>query len=236
GWTREDLRERDLLKELYPDAEYRGFAKDFIAREEGVWQNFRIRTRDGRELDTRWANVKLTDGTNIGIGQDITEQLKFEEKVRLNQKLETVGRLAGGIAHDFNNILTAIIGFCTLTKMKAEKDDPIQDYQDKILAAAEKAAGLTQSLLAFSRKQMISVRRMNLVECVNEIAEKIAPDLGPDIHLEVRHAVSHLMVVADFTCLEQILVSLAANSRDAMPDGGSLVFATNFFELGSDFI
>lgn len=236
GWTREDLLERDLLDELYPDAEYRGLVREFVVRADGVWQDFRMRVRDGRELNTRWANVKLTDGTTIGIGQDITEQLKYEEKVRLHQKLETVGRLAGGIAHDFNNILTAIIGFCTLTKMKSGTDDPVQDYQDKILAAAEKAAGLTQSLLAFSRKQMISFRRMNLVECVNEIAERIAPELGPDIRLEIRHAVPNLVVVADCTCLEQILVNLAANSRDAMPDGGALVFATGHFELGSDFI
>lgn len=236
GWRREDLLERDLLDELYPDEEYRGLVREFVVRAEGVWQGFRMRVRDGRVLNTRWANVKLTDGTTIGIGQDITEQVKFEEKVRLHQKLETVGRLAGGIAHDFNNILTAIIGFCTLTKMKTGQDDPVQVYQDKILAAAEKAAGLTQSLLAFGRKRMISVRRMNLVECVNEITQKVASELGPDIRLEIRHAVPNLVVVADCNCLEEILFSLTMNSRDAMPEGGSLIIATTSTELGSAFI
>ncbi len=236
GWTLEDLQERDLLEEFYPDAEYRLHVREFIMRAEGVWQNFRTRVRDGRVLDTRWANVQLSDGTNIGIGQDITDQTKFEEKVRLTQKLEAVGRLAGGIAHDFNNILTAIIGFCTLSKMKTDANDPVHQYQDSILKAAEKAAGLTQSLLAFSRKQMIFVRRMDLVECVTQIMEKIIPDLGDNIHLQMRHEIPDLQVVADCHCLEQILVSLSMNSRDAMPDGGSLVIATTLAEIGPDFI
>ncbi|MDD2334975.1 MAG: PAS domain S-box protein [Geobacteraceae bacterium] len=236
GWTLEDLQERDLLEEFYPDPEYRRSVTEFVMRAEGVWQNFRTRVRDGRVIDTRWANVKLSDGTNIGIGQDITDQKKIEEKVQLTQKLEAVGRLAGGIAHDFNNILTAIIGFCTLSKMKTDESDPVHNYQDRILSAAEKAAGLTQSLLAFSRKQMISVSRVNLVECVNEIAEKIALDLGEKVQLEVGHEFPELLVVADCHCIEQILSSLASNSLDAMPDGGDFAITTTLAEMGTDFI
>jgi len=236
GWTLEDLQKRDLLEEFYPDPEYRQSVCEFIARAEGVWQNFRTRVRDGRVIDTRWANVKLSDGTHIGIGQDITEQTQLEKKAQLNQKLEAVGRLAGGIAHDFNNILTAIIGFSSLSKMKTDESDPVHQYQERILSAAEKAAGLTQSLLAFSRKQMISVSRINLVKCVNEVAEKIAPDLGEKVHLEVRHEFPELLVVADCHCIEQILLSLTSNSLDAMPDGGSFVVATSRAEMGEDFI
>ncbi|MHC1697258.1 MAG: response regulator [Geobacteraceae bacterium] len=236
GWTLAEMQERDLLEEFYPDPEYRHSVSEFIMRAEGVWQNFRIRVRDGRVIDTRWANVKLSDGTSIGIGQDITDQIKHEEKVQLNQKLEAVGRLAGGIAHDFNNILTAIIGFCTLSKMRTEENDPVHDYQDKILSAAEKAAGLTQSLLAFSRKQMISVSRINLVECVNLMAEKMASVLGEMVRLEIRHVIPELQVVADCHCIEQILLSLASNSRDAMPDGGNFIIATNLTEMGAEFI
>ncbi|MRR55256.1 MAG: response regulator [Deltaproteobacteria bacterium] len=236
GWTLEAMQERDLLEEFYPDPEYRHSASEFIARAEGVWQNFHIRVRDGRVIETRWANVKLSDGTNIGIGQDITDQKKLEEKVRLNQKLEAVGRLAGGIAHDFNNILTAIIGFCTLSKMRTEENDPVHQYQDRILSAAEKAAGLTQSLLAFSRKQMISVSRINLVECVNLIAEKLGTVLGDRVQLVIRHEFPVLQVVADCQCIEQIILSLASNSRDAMPDGGKVIIATNLAEMGTDFI
>ncbi len=236
GWTLEDLQEHDYLEEFYPDPEYRRSVCEFIMRAEGVWQNFRTRVRDGRVIDTRWANVKLTDGTNIGIGLDITDQIKLEEKVQLNQKLETVGRLAGGIAHDFNNILTAIIGFCTLSKMNTEESNPVYQYQDRILTAAEKAAGLTQSLLAFSRKQMISVSRIDLVQCVNVIAEKLAPVLGEKVHLELSHDAPNLQVVADCHCIEQILLSLASNSHDAMPDGGSFIIATTLAEIGNDFI
>ncbi len=236
GWTLEAMQEHDLLEELYPDPEYRQFASEFITRAEGVWQNFHLRVRDGRVIETRWANVKLSDGTNIGIGQDITDQKKLEEKVQLHQKLEAVGRLAGGIAHDFNNILTAIIGFCTLSKMRTDESDPVHQYQDRILSAAEKAAGLTQSLLAFSRKQMISVSRINLVECVNLIAEKLLSVLGDKAQLVIRHEFPVLQVVADCQCIEQILLSLTSNSRDAMPDGGNLFITTNLAEMGTDFI
>jgi PAS domain S-box-containing protein len=236
GWTLEDMQERDLLEEFYPDPEYRRSVSEFIMRAEGVWQTFHTRMRDGRVIDTRWANVKLSDGTNIGIGQDITEQKKLEEKVQLNQKLEAVGRLAGGIAHDFNNILTAIIGFSTLSKMRTDESDPVHQYQDRILSAAEKAAGLTQSLLAFSRKQMLSVSRINLVECVNGVAEKLVPVLGEKVHLQIRHEVPDLQVVADSHCIEQILLSLSSNSCDAMPNGGDITIATNLTEMGTDFI
>ena len=236
GWTLEDLRERDLLEELYPDPEYRRSVSEFIMRADGVWQSFHTRVRDGRVIETSWANVKLSDGTIIGIGQDITDQTKLEEKIRLTQKLEAVGRLAGGIAHDFNNILTAIIGFCTLSKMRTDESDPIHQYQDRILSAAEKAAGLTQSLLAFSRKQMISVRRINLVDCVNVIAEKLTPVLGDKVHLQLRHEVPELQVVADCHCIEQILLSLSSNSRDAMPDGGNFIIETTLAEMGREFI
>lgn len=236
GWTLEDMQEHDLLVEFYPDPEYRHSVSEFIMKADGVWQNFRTRVRDGRTIDTRWANVKLSDGTNIGIGQDITDQKKFEEKIQLNQKLEAVGRLAGGIAHDFNNILTAIIGFSTLSKMRIEENDPVYQYQERILSAAEKAAGLTQSLLAFSRKQMLSVSRINLVECVDLVAEKLVSVLGTKVQLEIRHEALELQVVADCHCIEQILLSLTSNSRDAMPDGGNLIIATNLAEMGTDFI
>jgi len=236
GWTLTEMQERDLLEEFYPDPEYRHSVSEFISRAEGVWQNFHVRVRDGRVIETRWANVKLSDGTNIGIGQDITDQKKLEEKIQLNQKLEVVGRLAGGIAHDFNNILTAIIGFCTLSKMRTEENDPVHQYQERILSAAEKAAGLTQSLLAFSRKQMISVSRINLVECVNLIAEKLVVALGDKAQLVIRHELPVLQVVADCHCIEQILLSFASNSRDAMPDGGTFIIATSLAEMGTDFI
>jgi CheY-like chemotaxis protein len=120
--------------------------------------------------------------------------------------------------------------------MKTDENDPVHHYQGQILSAAEKAAGLTQSLLAFSRKQMMSISRINLVECVNLTVEKLAEVLGEKVDLQIRHEVPDLQVVADCHCIEQILLSLASKSRDAMPEGGSFVIATTFAEMGTDFI
>jgi PAS domain S-box-containing protein len=180
-----------------------------------------------------------TDGELIGIVEDfrdITERRKLEEQLLQAQKMEAIGQLAGGIAHDFNNILTAIIGYGNLLKMEISEDDPLQTYVARILASAERAANLTKGLLAFSRKQMISPKAINLNELIKGLERLLSSLLGEDIELSVIPADKDLIIIADGSQIEQVLMNLATNARDAMPDGGSLAIRTEPIEFDNEFI
>ncbi|MDA8098016.1 MAG: ATP-binding protein, partial [Nitrospiraceae bacterium] len=154
------------------------------------------------------------------------EQRKLQDQLIHAQKMEAVGHLAGGIAHDFNNILTAIIGYTNLLRRKLAGDDPSRTFTDHILAASERAARLVKSLLAFSRKQVIEPMPVDLGEIVKGV-EKIARTLiGEDIEFAVNlHASATVM--ADTGQMEQVLLNLCTNARDAMPKGGHLAIETD---------
>jgi PAS domain S-box-containing protein len=180
-----------------------------------------------------------TDGELIGIVEDfrdITERRKLEEQLLQAQKMEAIGQLAGGIAHDFNNILTAIIGYGNLLKTEISEDDPLQTYVARILASAERAANLTKGLLAFSRKQMISPKAVNLNEMIKGLERLLPSLLGEDIELSIVPAGKDLNIIADSSQIEQVLMNLATNARDAMPDGGSLTIRTEPIEFDNEFI
>jgi PAS domain S-box-containing protein len=161
-----------------------------------------------------------------GLVSDITERKHLEEQLMQVQKMDAIGRLAGGIAHDFNNFLTAIIGYGNVLRMKTREDDPLRGYINQILALSEKAANLTQSLLAFSRKQIMNPRLINLNDIVKGIEKLLMRFIGEDIKLETSFYEGELTVMADPGQLEQVLINLATNARDAMPDGGSLTIKT----------
>ncbi|HUI44975.1 MAG TPA: ATP-binding protein [Nitrospirota bacterium] len=172
----------------------------------------------------------------LSICRDITEHKKLEAQRRHAQKMEAISTLSGGIAHDFNNILTAIIGYSNILKLKLKLDDPIQIFVDQILSSAERATGLTQSLLAFSRKTALSLRPIKLNETVTR-AETIIPQLiGENIELKTDLVKTDTTVMADPGQIEQILVNLAMNARDAMPDGGSLLLSTEIKVMNNEFI
>jgi PAS domain S-box-containing protein len=169
-----------------------------------------------------------------GIMKDVTEWKRLERQLFQAQKMEAVGQLAGGIAHDFNNILTAIIGYGNLLKAQMP-DSPLMTYLNHILDSADKAAKLIQDLLAFSRRQMISPRLINLNEIVREIEIILSRLIGDDIELFVQYADS-MTVIADGTQIEQVLMNLATNARDAMPKGGSLFINTELAYIDDRFI
>ncbi len=197
--------------------------------------------REGRLLYVEIRSYPLKDSSGkvisaIEIVSDITEKKRLEDQLRHAQKMETVGTLAGGIAHDFNNILTAIIGYEHILQMEMRKDDPSKVYADRILALAERAANLTQGLLAFSRKQVIDLRPVNLNEIIKRIEGIIARVIGEDIELETIITDEELTVMADSGQIELVLMNLCTNARDAMPEGGQLKIKTEPIELGSEFI
>ncbi|HEX9021002.1 MAG TPA: ATP-binding protein, partial [Nitrospirota bacterium] len=152
------------------------------------------------------------------------------------QKMEAVGQLSGGIAHDFNNILTAVIGFGHLLKVNLEEGNPQQRYVDQILTAADKAARLTHSLLAFSRKQIVNLRQVHLNEVISRLELLLQRVIGEDIELKTCLAPRDIAVLADSTQIEQILMNLCANARDAMPEGGTLMIETEAVELDGEYV
>ena len=178
-----------------------------------------------------------TDSTPVraaGIGMDVTQQRRLEEQVRQSQKMESIGLLAGGIAHDFNNLLTAITGFGHLMRLSLGDDNNRADL-DEILKAADRAAALTRQLLAFSRQQILEPRVLDLEEVLRSIEPLVRRLIGEDIEvaIHVRPDIGH--VRADPGQIEQVIINLAINARDAMPDGGVLLFELANVDLAESY-
>lgn len=172
---------------------------------------------------------------SIGTVQDITEHRKLEEQLRQAQKMEVVGQLAGGIAHDFNNILSAIIGYGSMTQMKMDSNDPLKHNVELMLEAADRAAQLTHSLLAFSRKQALTMRSVDLNEVMRKVEKLLVRLIGEDIAFGICLSKQSLTVMADSGQLEQVLMNLATNARDAMPRGGMLAIRTERITIDREF-
>ena len=163
--------------------------------------------------------------------RDITEQKRLEEHLRQSQKMEAVGRLAGGVAHDFNNMLTIINGYCDLTLDGLRPFDPIHENVVEIRKAAERAALLTRQLLAFSRKQILAPRSLNLNEVVTESEKMLHRLIGEDVEIRIVLDPKLGEIMADSSQVEQLIMNLAINARDAMPQGGLLTLETRNFDL-----
>ncbi len=161
-----------------------------------------------------------------GTIQDITEYKILEEQLWQSQKLETVGRLAGGIAHDFNNLLTVINGYCEVLLRKAGADPFVRKGLSEILGAGERAAELTKNLLAFSRKQVLQTKAVDLTATILDMQNMLRRLIGDEVQLETDLASELVSVMADPIQLQQILLNLAVNARDAMPNGGALRIET----------
>lgn len=171
-----------------------------------------------------------------GTVEDITHRKNLESQLRHAQKMEAVGTLAGGVAHDFNNILTALIGYGNLLQIKMEKDDPLRVYADQILSSAKRAANLTQGLLAFSRKQPINLEPHGMNEIVAGVQKLLERLLSEDIELRVDLAAKDIMVMADRTQIEQVLINLATNARDAMTDNRAITVKIRPAVIENNFI
>ncbi|MBA4147128.1 MAG: PAS domain S-box protein [Verrucomicrobia bacterium] len=190
----------------------------------------RMKFRTGGIVDLEDTNsfIDSQDGKPLllSLFRDITAQKRLEEELRQSQKMESIGQLAGGIAHDFNNILTVINGHASLLLMDETHSSDTRESIEQIGRSAERAANLTRQLLAFSRKQMMQARKLDLNEVVGDMTKILQRVLGEDICLRVSFGSTSPIVYADPGMMEQILLNLAVNSRDSMPNGGSLSVAT----------
>lgn len=243
GYTKEDvvgkkpniLKSGEMAPEIYKEL------WDTI-KSEREWRGELLNRKKDGDLFWEYLSVSPVRSAKgkithfVGISEDITERKKLEEELRHSQKLEAVGRLVGGIAHDFNNILTGIIGFAGLMQMNLKEGDPLKDHVEQILEAAGRGASLTQSLLIFGRKQVIHLAPVNLNEIVGKVDKLLLRLIGEDIELRALTSKKDLMIMADSVQIEQILMNLATNARDAMPDGGMLTIETGSEELDREFI
>jgi signal transduction histidine kinase len=183
--------------------------------------------------------VPLPNEQMPGVGvivAETTEQKHLEAQLIQAQKMESVGRLAGGIAHDFNNLLTAILGYAGLARESLTEDSTVASDLDEIKKAAERAASLTRQLLAFARKQVIEPEILDLNSLVQNLEKLLHRLIGEDIDLVIRTAPSLRAVKADAGQIEQIVMNLAVNARDAMPTGGKLTIETTNVQLDGAYV
>lgn len=172
----------------------------------------------------------------IEIARDITEERKTQEQLFHAQKMEEIGILAGGIAHDFRNMLTPIIGFAQLIKRAVDKDSPLYGYAENIISAGERASSLTQSLLAFSRKQILDVKPVLIDDLIVNFSKIVSRMIGEDIELKLNLNAGKHLIMADETQIQQVLMNLVTNARDAMPEGGILTIETEVIDIDEKFI
>ncbi|MCP3978120.1 MAG: response regulator [bacterium] len=179
----------------------------------------------GRDIPTEIRLIELPSSTRRlvrGSITDITQRKQIEEQLRHSQKMEAVGQLAGGVAHDFNNLLTAINGYADLALARGVEDPEVVEDLEEILNAGERAAALTRQLLAFSRKQIIQPRVLDLNSLIRNLMKMVRRLIGEHIELQLGLEPELYNIDADPTQIEQVVVNLAVNARDAMPGGGSL--------------
>jgi two-component system cell cycle sensor histidine kinase/response regulator CckA len=197
-------------------------------------------TKDGRTISCEWYNTPLVDesGHLLGVAslvQDVTERVALEEKLRQSQRMEAIGRVAGGVAHDFNNLLTVIMGYSQILTDGLPAASPLADATAQIRSSANRAAGITRQLLAFSRKQVLLPRVIDLNNIMLSLDTMLRRLIGEDIDVLTVPGRDLGAVKADPGQIEQVIMNLALNARDAMPNGGKLTLETENTELDDDY-
>jgi len=245
GYSRDELLQMGPLDVTAPEARpaVRAVRERAVADGQILFETVNV-TKDGRRIPVEInAHIVDADGTRALLAsvRDISERKaaeaakeKLEAELRQAQKLESVGRLAGGVAHDFNNLLTVINGYSGFLLSGLSPADPLRPYAEEIGNAGERAAGLTRQLLAFSRKQVIEPRPLNLNSTIRDAMPMLQRLIGENIALTTRLSDSLGLAVADPDQIHQVLMNLVVNARDAMPKGGRLGVETDNVDLGVD--
>ncbi len=242
GYSRKEVLGKDEISaRLYPDLEKRKVIQQHI---EEIIQSDQhtddyettIRTKNGQSRTISWAFREMRNSHNkpygrISLGRDVTEQRQLETQLRQAQKMEAVGRMAGGLAHDFNNLLTVIRGYCDITLARLSPKDLVYSKVKQIEKAAGRAEALTRQLLSFSRHQVTTLRPVNLNALIRDMTKMLARLLGSDIDLRVRLDEGLGNIKADYGQIEQVIMNLIVNARDAMPIGGKLTLETQNLDL-----
>ena len=233
----EELRKLNLQRDVYVAAEDRTRILREYARDKETFET-RWKRKDGKVINVRLTGNAVLNAENETdyyevIAEDITDRRLLEEQLRHAQKMEAVGRLAGGVAHDFNNLLTVIKGYSELILDHLMQADPMRLQVEEIRKAADRAASLTRQLLAFSRRQVLSPKVLDLNSVISNMDRLLKRLLGEDVELHLLLAPQLARVKTDPGQLEQVIMNLAVNARDAMPEGGRVIIETAGVTLDS---
>jgi len=241
GYTPADLEKTSAYEQIHPDDKPAVKAAAEEAKKTGIGRRveYRIRHKSGewRVLESTASAVRNNHGAVeklIIVNRDITERRQLEQQLLLSQRLEAVGKLSGGIAHDFNNILGVIIGYSEALQETIGVDDPMREAVDEIEKAGQRAAALTQQLLAFSRKQVLEPKILDLNSIVADVEKMLRRLIGADVELEITPDPTIGKVKADRGQIEQVILNLAVNARDAMQQGGRLKIETHNADLDAN--
>ena len=243
GYTRDEVIGRRWF-EFVPNTQrgpMEGVFGELVEREAHAHYENPIVTKKGEERLIAWNNNVRRDAQGrptgtLSIGEDITERQRLEQQLRQAQKMEAIGRLAGGVAHDFNNVLTAIFGYTDLMSEDLPPDSPLQRDVAEVRKAAQRAAGLTRQLLAFSRQQVLEPVVLNANDLIEDFEKMLGRMIGEDVELRLALARDLGNVRADPGQVQQVLMNLVVNARDAMPTGGKLVIETANADLSQPYV
>jgi two-component system cell cycle sensor histidine kinase/response regulator CckA len=241
GYTREEVLKMNFAETVAPeylDKSRQMLAKKLAGAEETV-DDLEIIAKDRRRIAVE-VNSRLIyrDGVAVGvqgIARDVTERKQLEEQLRQSQKMEAVGQLAGGVAHDFNNLLTAITGYSDLSLRKMDPRDPLFGNLQEVKMASERAASLTRQLLAFSRKQVMQPKVLDLNSVVADLDKMLRRMIGENIDLRSKLSSQLGRVKADRGQIEQVLMNLVVNARDAIPELGVITIETENIYLEEEY-
>jgi two-component system, cell cycle sensor histidine kinase and response regulator CckA len=246
GYTRDELLQMSPIDIDAPEgyALVPAMMKLLQAHKHATWEGVHV-SKDGQKILVE-INNHLFDlegkPTILSTVRDITERKHAEKEKALlesrliqSQKMEAIGTLAGGVAHDFNNILTALMGYASLLQAKMEESDPKRTYVTQILTLSERAAEVTKSLLTFGRKQRVSCKPFKINDTIRETVNLLTRLLNEDIIVKVALSTKNPTIMADRTQIHQVLINLATNARDAMPEGGTFSIRTQVVSLSDKF-
>jgi two-component system, cell cycle sensor histidine kinase and response regulator CckA len=243
GYTAEDLRKTSPLEQIHPDDLPMVLDAAKEAKGSGVGRRieYRMRRKDGEwvVLESTASPIRNAAGNVeklVVVNRDISERRHLELQLRQSQKMDAIGRLSGGVAHDFNNLLGVIIGYSEVLQDQIQEGDRLRVCVDQILQAGKRAASLTRQLLAFSRQQVLEPKVLLLNGVVGDMEKMLRRLIGEDVQLTTKLDAKLGKVRADQGQIEQVIMNLAVNARDAMPEGGELSIETVNTEMDEQFV
>jgi len=242
GYSLDELEATSSFEQVHPDDRQIVVDAAADARRTGAGRRieYRMRHKDGswiflESTASPVVNAKGEVETLVIVNRDISERRRLEEQLRQSQKMDAIGRLSGGVAHDFNNLLGVIIGYAEILQERIPESDSMRAPVDQIIKAGSRASSLTKQLLAFSRQQVMEPKVLLLNAVVSDTEKMLRRLIGEDIELLTSLDPALGKIRADQGQIEQVIMNLAVNARDAMPEGGRLVIETTNFEIDDNF-